>query len=207
MDCLYPAPWTLSGRGVIVCHRASRSWRKRHFPGWSGPVTVSMWVDYIETPVGPYREWLLVPGRVANPRGRNFSISHIFVDSEKSLVGGRQNWGIPKEMARFDFGVGGRDVTVSMTVDGTVLALSGHAVGPSIPVGNAWWAPALYQRREGRDFWTRPRASGTCRWLRIGDVSQNGSAVPDVSATGVLAAFYVDDFRMAFPPAEFAEAG
>ena len=204
MKMRYPPPWSLRGRGLVVCHRSNRDWRERYFPEWSGPVTVSMWVDYTESPVGPYREWLLVPGRVTNPRGRSFSISHIYVDSDKSLIGGRQNWGIPKEMAGFDFNVDERRVTASMSVDGTELALHGRAVGPRIPVGNAWWAPALYQRRDARDFWTRPRARGGCRWLRVDAVTQSGAGVPDVSGLGVLAAFYVDTFRMTFPPADIA---
>ena len=40
----------------------------------------------------------------ATPRG--MVVSHIYVDSEQSLRGGHAVWGLPKELAEFDYGRG-----------------------------------------------------------------------------------------------------
>ena len=65
----------------------------------------AVWVDYEPTGVLSYRElmttllvrrgWRLLP-----------TITHIWVDSDASRAGGRELWGIPKELATFDFAPG-----------------------------------------------------------------------------------------------------
>ena len=200
----YPPPWTLRGRGIVICHRARRGWRQRYDTGSTGPVALTMWVDYVESPVGPYREWLMVPGKVPNPRGKHYSIGDIFVDSTKSLVGGQQNWGIPKALGDFEFETRDGQVGASLSFDRTRLELNGRTAGPAFPVTSAWWSPTLVQQRDGQFFWTRPGMRGRCRWLRIHRNTQSGDGVPDITGENVLVALYAEQFEMTFPPAEIA---
>jgi len=57
-------------------------------------------IAYQDTPVGDYREVL---GAVGVTHGRSLlgSVPFMAVDSIDSLVGGRQNWALPKSLATF----------------------------------------------------------------------------------------------------------
>lgn len=102
------APWPADVRATIWWHRA----RSSEF-GPSGvatlPITVAMVIDYVTSPVGPYREILASPvlrrdiGRI--PR---MAVPFIAVDSAASVHGGRTNWHLPKVLADFDGDVLGK---------------------------------------------------------------------------------------------------
>ncbi len=72
-----PPPWRTRADAVVWWHGA----------------TVAAFVTYRESPVGPYREVL-----ASSPLG---TVPFIAVDSLESLVGGRVNWDLPKELAAF----------------------------------------------------------------------------------------------------------
>lgn len=103
-----PPPWTLRGEGIILLFKFSKEWidacshisdaLKKRFRGGLGYV---MMVDYHESPVGPYRELLIIPGKFR--KNRKHVISRIVVDSEASTINGRANWGIPKETFPIDW--------------------------------------------------------------------------------------------------------
>ncbi|MGF1490162.1 MAG: acetoacetate decarboxylase family protein [Prochloraceae cyanobacterium] len=48
-----------------------------------------------------YNELIVTPGLVRYAGKTGARISHIYVDSETSVAGGREIWGLPKEMAAF----------------------------------------------------------------------------------------------------------
>lgn len=50
-----------------------------------------------------YHELAIAPALVHAKRRAGFWISHIYVDERASVAGGRRIWGLPKEMARFDW--------------------------------------------------------------------------------------------------------
>ena len=64
----YPPPWRLTGEGIILIYRFPRAWVERlecltdqqrgNFAGGLGYV---MMVNYHQSPVGPYKELLLIP--------------------------------------------------------------------------------------------------------------------------------------------------
>ena len=84
-----PRPGRPSG-----CRRALRGRRTL-------PVTVGGLIRYRETPVGPYHEVLASPVVLAGPKGPEASVPFIAVDSLPSVRGGRENWALPKTLARF----------------------------------------------------------------------------------------------------------
>lgn len=57
--------------------------------------------DYRPGSILTYKELLVVPAIVRRGRKVGFWISHIYVDDETSVAGGREIWGLPKEMVDF----------------------------------------------------------------------------------------------------------
>ena len=102
-----PAPWATVLDAVVWFHRAA--------PGAAGrlpgrlqarkalPVTVGALVRYRETPVGPYHEVLAAPALLLGRRGPEATVPFIAVDSLPSVHGGRENWALPKTLARFEW--------------------------------------------------------------------------------------------------------
>jgi len=66
-------------------------------------------VRYKDSPVGPYDEFIIIPGLFANtedPGLPKFRISRIYVSHKYTTWNGRRNWNIPKHLARFDWTTG-----------------------------------------------------------------------------------------------------
>jgi hypothetical protein len=86
------------------------------------------WIDY--TPPGQLAYHELLAATAVKGRRVSCSISEIWVDSEVSLAGGRELWGIPKDLATLDF-----------TGDRTFTATAATA--------DDWIATAAFRRRGG----------------------------------------------------------
>src|SRR5688500_13427966 len=95
-----PAPWPTVLDAVLWFHRAAPEARERLPAALRGrralPVTVGALIRYRETPVGPYHEVLASPMLLAGARGPEAVVPFIAVDSAASVVGGRENWALPK---------------------------------------------------------------------------------------------------------------
>lgn len=102
-----PAPWACVLDAVVWCHRAAPGAADRLPAALRGrrtlPVTVGALIRYRETPVGPYHEVLGSPVLLAGSRGPEAVVPFIAVDSLASVLGGRENWALPKTLARFDW--------------------------------------------------------------------------------------------------------
>jgi Acetoacetate decarboxylase (ADC) len=121
-----PAPWQLRGEAYVFFTKlplprgraelfASGELAEARF----GQLGCVMFVDYTESPVGPYRELLFIPGTFRFGKRRLPSITKIYVSSLASVENGRRNWGIPKELAEFEVDDGRDGVKrVSMRVEG-----------------------------------------------------------------------------------------
>ncbi|EME81770.1 uncharacterized protein MYCFIDRAFT_138667 [Pseudocercospora fijiensis CIRAD86] len=121
-----PAPWTLKGTiysffllpGVGIPLFGDLPVKafpplERQYPeamagtykGFLGMIQV---IRYTESPVGPYDELLIVPGffTYPGPDGSNITnvrVSRIYVSQKYTAWNGRENWNIPKHIARFDW--------------------------------------------------------------------------------------------------------
>lgn len=82
---------------------------ERHLGTFTGGPAVLMLLDYATSPVGPYRELLLIPGTFTVSGKTYLRVSHIYVSSTASVVNARRNWGIPKRLAVFTWERDGRD--------------------------------------------------------------------------------------------------
>ncbi|MDV6303606.1 acetoacetate decarboxylase family protein [Rhodococcus cerastii] len=125
------APWPANVRATIWWHRA-RSSDFAPVGAKTLPITMAMVVDYVTSPVGPYREILASPvlrrdvGRV--PR---MAVPFIAVDSATSVHGGRTNWHLPKVLAEFEGDVLGE---AGASGDEWSVRTTSRAVGPQFPV-------------------------------------------------------------------------
>lgn len=140
-----PAPWILQGYAVIGCYLINKKLARPFvptdleivsiFPGKTlGLVYVS---HYGSNSILEYNELIVAPALVTYGGKIGSWISHIYVDNESSVAGGREIWGLPKELANFDW----KDTGVSISQNNkllcrlarkqTLLSLSG------------WWRTSL----------------------------------------------------------------
>lgn len=122
-----PAPWTVRGAALVVVGRLGRD-AARELAGrarglaapWPlGSLAAVGFVRYDDTPVGPYHELTVAPGILWRDLPGAL-ISHMIVDSERSMLAGRALWGLPKTLGRFDWQPEG--VTVRNAAGTTLLA-------------------------------------------------------------------------------------
>ena len=106
-DASAPAPWATVVDAVLWFHPAAPGAAERLPAALRGrrtlPVTVGALIRYHQTPVGPYHEVLASPVLLAGARGPEAMVPFIAVDSLASVRGGRENWALPKALARFDW--------------------------------------------------------------------------------------------------------
>jgi hypothetical protein len=215
---LHPAPWELRGSGWIVALRLPPGSPARDAflpPGLSGRgggiASYLMYVDYVQSPCGPYRELLFIPGAFAFGDGRrHLSIGRILVSTWDSVVNGRNNWGIPKDRADFAVEAGGpagAGECVRVTSDGRELCELRFAplrLAPSLPV-SAGLVPTglrtLAQQFRGRTYYYAPAAKGRVRPGRLVSWRFDATLFPDLTGAAVLATLKVESFCMNFPVA------
>jgi acetoacetate decarboxylase len=134
-----PPPWRLRGEAAIVVVGV-RDRAARRFPRPAGVqlLTAGGWTlggallaRYDEHATLTYHELIVFSG-LARAAGRlAFVVSHIYVDSLRSLRAGRKIWGLPKELA--DFTWASRNVTVDQHGQ-TLLQASFRHRGKGLPL-------------------------------------------------------------------------
>ena len=215
-DCeaLAPAPWQLEGSGYIVLmrlpskHLQSRVSDADQVPGrlLTG-ISVLMLVDYRSSPVGPYREILFIPGRFRIGRQKFWSITDICVSTAESVTAGRENWGIPKELADFD---------VTREADNTewievrqagrrVAQLVFDRAGPGMPFAGNMIPRGLrtfFQELGGSSFRFTPDATGSLQYTRLRAIRTDHRRFPELRTSNVIVAVRVPNFSMTFPVAK-----
>ncbi|KXJ88164.1 hypothetical protein Micbo1qcDRAFT_166806, partial [Microdochium bolleyi] len=93
-------------------------------------------IRYSDSPVGPYDEFLVIPGLFNQPGGGLIPdvkrrISRIYVSHKYTTWNGRRNWNIPKHLARFDWSTN-RDGSETVKIfPHDTTALLDESAGPS----------------------------------------------------------------------------
>jgi acetoacetate decarboxylase len=83
-----PAPWQLNGELIVV-------------PAFTaGRQLGGVMLAHYTSGTLAYDELIVF----SHPTTRGMVVSHIYVDDEQSLSGGREIWGLPKELAQFEYG-------------------------------------------------------------------------------------------------------
>ncbi len=106
----YPqAPWRLQGCAIQTLHLVNIDQVRPLIPleleiisVWPGKTLASVYLsNYGSGSVLEYSELIIVPALVNYQRKIGGWISHIYVDNADSVAGGREIWGLPKELAEF----------------------------------------------------------------------------------------------------------
>lgn len=158
MPALYPpAPWTLKGSAVLMLQWIDLARARQFVPlnlvepvpvGFPGKTLAIAYLSaYGDGSVLEYSELIVAPALVRRRQARAGEplapwISHIYVDSDRSVAGGRDIWGLPKELAAFSWREGG--VTVSQGRR-RLCDWSWNSLGPgvSLPWRSRWQRPCF----------------------------------------------------------------
>jgi hypothetical protein len=208
-----PAPWELAASGYILVLRLperlldTQSFTPEELrPFRVGRYAYAMFVDYSSSPVGPYHELLFIPGAFRGVGQDHWSITKIYVSSPASMLNGRRNWGMPKELARFEVEYGkhrcDRIHVLVSDQPAVELTLRHHAFG--VPLRSAL-VPArlrtLTHVVNGRRFTVTPSANGRIRAARLVSSRIDSRFFPPFDASQVRAAVKVADVHVTFPKA------
>jgi hypothetical protein len=168
----YPTePWHLGGRLLISAFPVSATELPAGFldpvPDGHRPLmaggrlpVLAAFAHYRPGGVLAYEE-LLVAVPVSAGRALRCTIPRIWVTSEASLKGGRELWGIPKELATIEPS-GGR---TAAAIEGRELAALEARVGRRVWPGSPGIPVTTAQRLDGRSFVARNTVFATVRAL------------------------------------------
>ena len=164
-----PPPWSCRVRAVLWVQRApSPLPSSSPFAGRVRALAVGALVDYLDSPVGPYRE-VLVGQQLRAALLPVVHVPFIAVDVLASVAGGREHWLLPKAVAVFDGD--------TATGDGWSVRATPRAYGPGFPVRG----PLGLDQGAGR---STSRLRGTARLARV-DVEVAGLTLRPWLGSGV----------------------
>lgn len=113
----YPsAPWTLKGYAIQMLHLIDIERVRPLIPPefeivsvWPGKTLGGVYLSYYGSgSVLEYNELIVAPAMLSYSGKIGGWVSHIYVDNSDSVAGGREIWGLPKELAEFTWTKGDR---------------------------------------------------------------------------------------------------
>ena len=170
------APWELSGDCMLalVWRDGTRPELPQGLQPLPGPTLVAA-ARHASSPVGPYLELVVAtPARLGARAG--LCITTMVVDSAESRVGGRLNWGFPKELGTLRWSAEGDSRELVWEERGVLVR--GAPVGPGVPM--VLPVHALQRRADGP-------VVVPCRLRGLVRVSRVAVSVPDGDALAGLA--------------------
>jgi hypothetical protein len=206
-----PAPWFLTGDGWVVLFRLRAADAAR--PGivrpelqgrWRGGMGAVAFMRYRDSGVGPYDELLFIPG-LADVGGKlAFSISQIVVTSAGSVVNGRANWGIPKDLAEMQIvrRPTGEEVLRAGPEGDPFAELIARSLGPRLPFNSARIPLPIAQVWNGQIFRIGLTMQASARWLDVIRWRGDGVRFPALTGLRPLAGIKLENFAITFPVAE-----
>ncbi|MBW4620995.1 MAG: acetoacetate decarboxylase family protein [Cyanosarcina radialis HA8281-LM2] len=109
MPAYPPTPWKLQGHALQTLHSIDIKNARPLIPSefniisiWPGKTLGGVYLSaYSSGSVLEYSELIVIAGVVSYAGKLGAWISHIYVDNPNSVAGGREIWGLPKELAQF----------------------------------------------------------------------------------------------------------
>ena len=206
-----PPPWRLSGEGIILIFRFKKDWVEKSgmlpkqlegkFKGGLGYV---MLVNYEKSPVGPYRELLIIPGKFRKTKKQ--AITKIYVNSEASTQNGRNNWGIPKETLPISWKKeGNKDVVEIKSGEKIVFSAEISYGGLSFPVTTSVLPINLCQTWNRLKYYTKPSGYGWGKLAKVEKLDLDPNFFPDIRGIKPLLAVKVNPFNIKFPEPKYGD--
>lgn len=207
-----PAPWHLTGEGYVVAvwmptsaTATQRRWSRGH-------IQLLVFANYTHSDVGPYHELLHIPQLTRGAIKGYPSIDKIYVSTLASVINGQKNWGIPKELALFDYqkAIGKLEQNIERiqlytTNQQPIAHIEFQTQRIQFPVNTALVPRrlrTLVQDWRGKRFYTAPETSGHACLASVKNWSFDPAYFPDLSRAKVLTAIKINDFKMVFPVAK-----
>jgi hypothetical protein len=203
------APWTLTGRGFILMYRFPEAFvRESCFVPeewkilkWSGQAYV-MLIDYLDSPVGPFHELLLMPGKADLGGSSRRTMSKVYCDSVAAMMDGRNNWGFPKELTDFKWNTSGRRQHIQVGSFSPWLDIRLETGSIPFPVSTAMLSMNLYQELDHQVFKLSPGGKGTGRFCLVKEVKADPFFFPELNHYEPSVALYIDPFKITYPIAD-----
>jgi hypothetical protein len=207
-----PAPWQLKGEGYLMLYRFSKDFlMKEGFISeeLNGAVWMNlglvMLVNYQDSPVGPYGELLFIPGMFHYNGKYYWHISKIYVSSWDSVMNGRENWGIPKELAEFEFKHLDQVTQSIKVMQKDQLIFSGVFKDKrwSMPLSTALFPFKFIQPFDGKQFITHPIGSGKAFFSKLQGLETGQGLFPSIGTQTRIVCMHIPDFKLVFPNPQF----
>jgi hypothetical protein len=206
-----PPPWKLSGEGIIMIFKFKKEWVEtsgmlpRHLKGkFKGGLGYIMLVNYEKSPVGPYHELLIIPGKFR--KSKKQAITKIYVDTEASTQNGRNNWGIPKETLPFTWKKeNGKDLIEIKSGEKVIFSTEITSGGITFPVTTAVLPINLCQTWNKVKYYTKPRGFGWGKLAKVKSMSVDPDFFPDITHIKPLLAVKVNPFKIKFPEPTYGD--
>ncbi|WP_160243665.1 acetoacetate decarboxylase family protein [Acinetobacter indicus] len=204
-------PWRLHGDAFILNYwlnpfflKTAKRFRLASSP--LGRMVNVMLIRYQDSPVGPYDE-LLIMDHPLLYKHRLSTIPKIYVSTQASLVHGQQLWGIPKELAEFEWlEKEGRtycivrhqqqemSICLERPKNSTSFYINSHHIPASfLSIQQAW---------QGQRYQFSPKFRGRLSKLKTVEWQNTQDIFPDFSQARLLQSFYVPEFDLLFPEAQ-----
>lgn len=159
-----------------------------------------MLVNYSQSPVGPYEELLLIPGKITNGKKSGYSISHIHVSTDISTINGKKHWGIPKETSRFDRqSLEGKVKTIIRQKDDRQTEIQTSSYGINVPILTHVLPYQLIQSFEDKWCSLRPTATGKTKLATLESYHSDMPGFHLLNEKKPLIGFHATSFKMKFP--------
>ncbi len=153
------------------------------------PVGLGGLVAYRDTPVGPYDE--VFAALATLDRGRPVGhVPFMAVDSPASVAGGRGNWALPKELARFERG--------AVHGDGWSAAITARTRRRSVPLAGAGRGRQPWPDAALRDFLARFTGRAGAAAVTVAPALQ--APLPHWLAAGTYPALILEGAVDVLPP-------
>ncbi len=201
-NIIAPPPWNLTGKAYIFLYKFSKNYvqenaflqdyQKSRFLGYFGTV---MLVNYESSPVGPYKELLFIPGLFTFDWKKVYSISKIYVSTYESVYNGIENWGIPKELADFDWN--DDDIKVSVGNE-EIFSVKLKSRFLKFPITTSLIPLTVVQKLRRDLITTKPSAKGNGQLAKVLSMKVNPKFFPDLSKQKPLLVTKVNSFEMMF---------
>ena len=207
-------PWHLQGDAFILNYWLTPNFIKHNHafhiaPSPIGRVVQVILVRYHESPVGPYDELLLLDHPLISKR-RLSSIAKIYVSTETSVVHGQHFWGIPKQLAEFEWVIKD-DVaycTISFEQQEMSLCLYKYKHSQTFYM-NSHHLPTrllnIQQTWQGLHYQFSPQFRGKLCKLKQAAWKNTLDIFPDFSQAKYLHSFYVPEFQLTLPKAKIGK--